>query len=196
MRKLSFILAIVMLLTSMLAFTACGGDKDTDKPDNKDEAKTIAPADAVLEDMVNSIEAKAPYTDLVAEFLYKETDPDEMLMWTYGVIDLKANDLVSDYVITMPSDYSQTLCIIKFNDGMTAEDFTEVKDAVTEWYLKDRASALQMYMPEEYAAMQWAIENPDAIWRQYGDNMLVLAIYGDKAPNAVWTAIDDYFAGK
>ena len=119
-----------------------------------------------------------------------------MLMWTYGVIDLKANDLVSDYVITMPSDYSQTLAIVKFNDGMTAEDFTEVKDAVTEWYLKDRASALQMYMPEEYAAMQWAIENPDAIWRQYGDNMLVLAIYGDKAPDAVWTAIDDYFAGK
>ena len=195
MRKLSFILAIVMLLTSMLAFTACG-DKDTDKPYDKEEAKTIAPADAVLEDMVKSIEAKAPYTDLVAEFLYKETDPDEMLMWTYGVIDLKANDLVSDYVITMPSDYSQTLAIVKFNDGMTAEDFTEVKDAVTEWYLKDRASALQMYMPEEYAAMQWAIENPDAIWRQYGDNMLVLAIYGDKAPNAVWTAIDDYFAGK
>jgi len=44
--------------------------------------------------------------------------------------------------------------------------------------------------------MQWAIDNPDAIWRQYGDNMLVLAIYGDKAPDAVWTAIDDYLAGK
>ena len=197
MRKLSFLLAVVMLLTSMLAFTACGGDKDTGKTDEPaDDVKTIASADAVLKDMVAAIEEKAPYTDLVAEFLYKENDPDEMLMWTYGVIDLNANDLVEDYVITMPSDYSQTLAIIKFKDGMTTEDFTEVKDAVTEWYLKDRASALQMYMPEEYAAMQWAIDNPDAIWHQYGDNMLVLAIYGDKAPDAVWTAIDDYLAGK
>ena len=49
-----------MILTAMLSFTACGGDKDTDKPDDKNEVKTIAPADAVLKDMVAAIEEKAP----------------------------------------------------------------------------------------------------------------------------------------
>ena len=202
MRKLSLILALLMILASMMSFVACKGDTsdvrdgaDADNVENADggeKTEAIEPADAILEDMVAAICEKAPYDEFISEMLYKENDPDEMICWTYGVVDINAYDYISDYVITMPSDYSQTLAIIKFNDGMTEEDFAEVKDVITSEYIESRSSALQMYMPEEYNNMEWALENPDSIWRQYGDNMLVLAIYGGEEPAAVWEAIDGY----
>ena len=200
MRKLSFILAILMILSTMFVFASCtdkaeGGDKNNDKTESND-TKSIDPKDAVLEDMVAAIEEKENFSEKVSEILYKAEDPDEMVCWTYGVIDINAYDLLSDYVITMPSDYSHTLAILKFEDGMTAEDFEEVKNAITAEYIRSRSSALQMYMPSEYANVEWALQNPDKVWRQYGDNMLVLAITIDEEPAAVWTAIDNYLAGK
>ena len=200
MKKLSVILAVLMVLASMMSFVACKSDagesKDSgEKVENAeggDKSDAIDPADAVLADMVGAINAKAPYEEFVSEFLYKADDPDEMICWTYGVVDINAYDLIADYVITMPSDYSQTLAIIKFEDGMTEEDFNEVKAVITKEYIETRSSALQMYMPEEFNNMEWAIANPDCIWRQYGDNMLVLAIYGGEEPTAVWEAIDGY----
>ena len=163
---------------------------------NEMSREPIDPANANLEDMVAAIEEKENFSEKVSEILYKEGDPDEMVCWTYGVIDINAYDLLSDYVITMPSDYSHTLAILKFEDGMTDEDFKEVKDAITAEYIKSRSSALQMYMPSEYANVEWALQNPDKVWRQYGDNMLVLAITVDEEPKDVWTAIDNYLAGK
>ena len=200
MRKLSFILAILMILSTMFVFASCtdkaeGGDKNNDKTESND-TKSIDPKDAVLEDMVAAIEEKENFSEKVSEILYKAEDPDEMVCWTYGVIDINAYDLLSDYVITMPSDYSHTLAILKFEDGMTAEDFEEVKNAITAEYIRSRSSALQMYMPSEYANVEWALQNPDKVWRQYGDNMLVLAITIDEEPAAVWTAIDNYLAGE
>ena len=200
MRKISFILAILMILSTMFVFASCtdkseGGDKTNDKTEAND-AKSIDPKDAVLADMVAAIEKKENFSEKVSEILFKADDPDEMVCWTYGVIDINAYDLLSDYVITMPSDYSHTLAILKFEDGMTAEDFEEVKNAITAEYIKSRSSALQMYMPSEYANVEWALQNPDKVWRQYGDNMLVLAITTGEEPAAVWTAIDNYLAGK
>ncbi|MBE6588424.1 MAG: hypothetical protein E7647_08460 [Ruminococcaceae bacterium] len=189
MKKISFILALLMILGTMFAFSSCVGDKAS--KDNK-----IDPADAVLGDMVKAIEAKVPYSEKVSEILYMENDPDEMVKWTYGVVDLNANELLCDYVITMPADYSHTLAILKFEDGMTDEDFEEVKAAITTEYIRSRSSALQMYMPDEYANMEWALANPDKVWHRYGDNMLVLAITVDEEPKDVWTAIDNYLAGK
>ena len=195
MKKISLILAVVMLFASMLTFCACGKDGNGDETGGE-ASKAIAPKDAVIKDMVAAIEEDAPYAEYVSEFLYKAEDPDEMLCWTYGVIDIKGYELLDDYVITMPSDYSQSLAIIKFKDGMTADDFAEVKEVVTTEYIKVRASQLQMYMPDQYKNMSWALENPDKIWRQYGDNMLVLAIYGGEEATHVWEAIDEYLAGE
>ena len=198
MRKISLILALLMILSSMFVFASCTSEKDDNKNDKTEanDSKSIDPADANLEDMVAAIEEKENFSEKVSEILYKENDPDEMVCWTYGVIDINAYDLLSDYVITMPSDYSHTLAILKFEDGMTDEDFKEVKDAITAEYIKSRSSALQMYMPAEYANVEWALQNPDKVWRQYGDNMLVLAITVDEEPKDVWTAIDNYLAGK
>lgn len=189
MKKLSFILAVIMILTSLLAFSACSKDK------GGDDNKGIEPGDADIHAMVAAIEEKQPYGDYVSEILYKEDDPDEMIKWTYGFVDINANELLSDYVITMHSDYCNTLAILKFEDGMTEDDFAEVKEVITDEYIESRASSLQMYMPEEYKKMNWALENPDKIWRQYGDDLLVLAIIGSEESTPVWEAIDGYLAG-
>ena len=211
MRKISLFLAVLMVMISLVACkvevnvtdddTVKPGETNNDAPakddpakdDPADEGEPIAVKDAVLADMVAAIEKKAPFADKVSEPLYKDADPDEMVCWIYGVIDINAYELLSDYVITMPSDYSNTIAILKFEDGMTADDFAEVKAVITDEYIDSRRSALQMYMPEEYQKVEWALSNPDKIWRQYGDNMLVLAIYDAEEPTAVWEAIDAYF---
>lgn len=195
MKKISLILAIILVLGVMFSFASCTGSKPEDEPD-KEASEAIDPKDAVLADMVAAIEEKAPYKDYISEVLYMAEDPSEMVKWTYGVVDIKGSELLSDYAITMYSDYAHTLAILKFDDGMTEADIAEVKDAVAREYIRARASALQMYMPDEYKVMDWAEKNPDKIWRQYGDNMLVLAIYGGEEPTVVWDAIDSYLAGK
>lgn len=203
MKKISLILALVMIFSTMLMLASCGSDSSADaeetkqtSSDNENEAaEGIDPADAVLADLVEKVKESVPYDEYVSEFLYKESDPDEMVCWTYGVIDINAYDLLCDYAITLPSDYCNTLAVLKFEDGMTKEDFDQVKEVVTTEYIRAQASALQMYMPEQYACMSWALENPQAIWRQYGDNVLVLAITGDSEATDVWEAIDAYFAG-
>ena len=144
--------------------------------------------------MVVAIEEKENFSEKVSEILYKSDDYHETISWTYGIVDINAYDLLSDYVITMPSDYSHTLAILKFEDGMTDEDFEEVKSVVTVAYIKARSVALQMYMPAEYENIMWALQNPDKVWRRYGDNMLVLAITADEESEDVWTAIDNYLS--
>lgn len=129
MRKISLILALLMIFASTFAFISCTTEEEKEKEVEADNS--ISPADANIKDMVTAIEAVAPYGDYVSEILYKEDDPDEMVKWTYGVVDINASDLLSDYVITMYSDYSHTLAILKFEDGMTEEDFAEVKEVVT-----------------------------------------------------------------
>lgn len=195
MRKISLILAIVMIISSMLAFASCEKNDETEETTAVEASKEIEPKDAVLKDMVAKITEKAPYEEYVSEILFKEDDPDEMVKWTYGLVDINAESFLADYVITMHSDYAHTLAILKFKDGMTEEDFAEVKEVITEEYLEARRSALAMYVPEEADIAEWAVNNPDKVWRQYGDNMLVLAVYGEGEPTAVWTAIDEYFKG-
>ena len=49
--------------------------------------------------------------------------------------------------------------------------------------------SLQMYMPEEYAIMSWAMEHQDLVWRQY-DNALALIIDGDEEATTAWEAFE------
>lgn len=217
MKKLSLILAVLMIVATLFSLASCkiefdendenehnvsqNDDKNNGKKDDDNNEK-IEPKDAVLKDMVAAIEEVAPYEGMVSETLFKADDPDEMICWTYGVIDVEAYDLLEDYVITMPSDYSQTLAILKFKDGMTEDDFKEVMDVITSEYIETRESSLFMYMPYEADDMAWALEHPSQIWRQYGDHLLVLAIYGDggegatEEATAVWEAIESYLAGE
>ena len=99
MKKISLILAIVMIFALMTSLVSCN-----------EELKSIDPKDAVIADMVAEIEKVAPYGEYTSEMLYMADDPDEMVKWTYGVVDLAANDFLYSSIL---SHLSQCLMSIE-----------------------------------------------------------------------------------
>lgn len=172
-------------------FASCG-EKKQDDLDIKDNEKVTYNTDCSIHDMVDAVTEKLSYEGKVGEFLYKESDPDEMVKWIYGVVDINASQHLTDYAITTATDFNNTLAIFVFDDEMTEADYDEVKSAVTTTYIETRRSALQMYMPEQYEHVKWQLENPDAIWRQYS-NVLVLCAYDSQEPTAAWDALEALF---
>ena len=145
-----------------------------------------------IHDMVKAVTDVLSYDGLVSEILYKEDDLDEMVKWQYGIVDINAEAHLTNYAITLPTDYNNTLAVLVFDDQMTEADYEEVKEAVRENYIETRKSSLQMYMPEEYDAVKWQLENIDLIWRQY-NNVLVLCEYNKEEPKAAWYALEALF---
>ena len=177
MKKISLILAIAMLAMCCFAFSAC--------EEEKGNAIT-----APLSDLAAAVEPITHFNDKTSELLYMADDADnDMLILVYGLVDIPAMDHVTDYVISMPTDYANTFAVFMFDEEMTQEDYTEAKETMIDIYMRARASSLQMYMPEEYGIMSWAIENPDLVWRQY-DNALALIVDGAEEPTAAWEAFE------
>lgn len=174
---------MLALLAAAAVFAGCGESAE----------KAGYNTDKDIHDMVKAVTDVLSYDGLVQEILYKESDPDEMVKWTYGVVDINAESHLKDYAITLPTDYNNTLAVFVFDGEMTDADYQEVKDAVKENYIEARKSSLQMYMPEEYDAVKWQLENLDLVWRQY-DNVLVLCEYNKEEPTAAWDALEALFA--
>lgn len=188
MKKIICTLLAVTMLAGCMLLTSC--KSDTNSPSNDEtEATAKKLSDIDLHDIVDAVNEALPFDGLISDYCYKDTDVDEMILWTYGLYEASCQEKVKDYAITLPSDYNQTLAVIVFDDTVTDEDIAEVKEVVTKEYIKVRASALQMYMPEQYDIVKWQMENPDAIWRQY-DNTLVLLMYNDSEATEGWEAID------
>lgn len=177
MRKISLFLTVLLLVIAGL--TGC--DKEKTAENNKVTGE--------LADIVSAVDAEISFQDKVSEVIYKADDDSEMMMLLYGIVDIPAADHLIDYVITTPSNSHETFAVFVFDDEMTQEDYREVRDTVTEEYMQTQASSLQMYMPEEYAIMSWAIENQDSVWRQY-DNALALIIDGDEEAVPAWDAFE------
>lgn len=185
-------LAIIMVLA---IFAGCGDKKDEgEKADGgkKDGEKVEYKTNRDIKDIVSAVTNVLSYDGLVSEILYKENDPDEMVKWLYGVVDINASSHLKDYAITMPTDYNNTLAVLVFDDEMTEADYEEVKETVKKSYIEMRKSSLQMYMPEEYEHVKWQLEHTDAIWRQY-NNVLVLCEYNSEEPTAAWDALEALF---
>lgn len=176
-RLISLTLALLMISA---VFAGCSEKSgyDTDKD---------------IHEIVSAVTDVLSYDGLVSEILYKENDTDEMFKWRYGIVDINAENHLVDYAITLPTDYNNTLAVFVFDDEMTEADYEEVKEAVKTVYIDGRRSSLQMYMPEEYEHVKWQLEHPEAIWRQYG-NVLVLCEYNSEEPTAAWDALDKLFA--
>ncbi len=192
MKKLiCFILAMLM----MLSFASCANDGDETRPGretekNETEVKETEADETADENKVAEYDLKAGYDAVdaavgfeanILEVVYMEDDVDEIGLWQYGVdpesVPVFSN--IKDYVLTVPTDYCHTFAAFVFDRELTAEEIVAVKDKVKMDYLELQASSLQMYMPEEYAKMAWALENEDLIWREYG-NALVMIITDDK----------------
>ena len=196
-------LVLALLMVSLVVFTSCAKENNGDDPTetetkenvndtSADTKDTEAAADVDMHALFDAVNEKLPFDDLVREVCFKDSDIDEMIYWTYGVIEASCYEKVTDYVITLPSDYNQSFAAIVFDDSITDDEIAEVKDVVTREYIRARASSLQMYMPEEYDIVKWQLENPDAIWRQY-DNVLVLLMYGAEEAADGWAVIDGFF---
>lgn len=176
---------VLALLALSTAFAGCSGKN------GKDGKEAESPKD--IHEIVSAVTEVLSYDGLVTEFLYKENDTDQMVKWRYGIVDINAEKHLTDYAVTLPSDYNNTLAVFIFDDQMTEADYKEVKEVVTSEYIEGLKTALQMYMPEEYEHLKWQLEHPEAIWRQYG-NVLVLCEYGSEEPKAAWGALDALFS--
>lgn len=182
MKKICLLLAAVMLL-GCFAMTACGKDKEG----GDTAVRSLDEVD--MHDIVKAVDGVLPYKGLVSDFVYKEDDTDELAYTLYYLWDASCYEKITDYVFTEPTDYNQSFAAFRFDDTVTEEDIEEVKSVITENYIHGRASALQMYMPEQYEMVQWQYEHPEAIWRLY-DKTLVLIMYNDSEATAGWDAID------
>ena len=153
----------LFLVLSLLVccFAGLVGCEKTDVPNTPEKNIKVT---GELSDIVSAVDEKISFEKNVSEVIYKAEDDSEMMMLLYGVVDV-------------------------FDDEMTEDDFTQVRETVNETYMQTRASSLQMYFPEEYATMTWAIDNPDLVWRQY-DNALVLIINGDEEPTGAFEAFE------
>ena len=181
MRKISLFLAILLLASCCFAgLTGC-------EKEDVSEDKTKVTGD--LSEIVAAVNDKIAFEDKVSEVIYKADDESEMMMLLYGIVDINAADHLIDYVITTPSNSHETFAVFVFDDEMTQDDYKEVRETVANEYMHTRASSLQMYMPEEYAIMSWAMEHQDLVWRQY-DNALALIIDGDEEATTAWEAFE------
>lgn len=181
MRKISLFLAILLLASSCFA-GLMGCEKEAASED-----KTKVAGD--LSEIVAAVNDKISFEDKVSEVIYKAEDESEMMMLLYGIVDINAADHLIDYVITTPGNSHTTFAVFVFDDEMTQDDYEEVRETVANEYMRTQASSLQMYMPEEYAIMSWAVEHQDLVWRQY-DNALALIIDGDKEATTAWEAFE------
>ena len=180
-RIISVILAVAMMIGMCTFFTSC-------------ESKEVEKSTKVtgkLEDIYNSVNEKVDFDSKISDKILKETDSDNMLMMNFEICDMEAAEKMTDYFFTMPSDYCNTFAVFMFDEGMPSEEgIKEMKDKVRSVYTEARVSALQMYMPEEYQKMKWAVENEDLTWREY-DNALVFIITGDSEPKEAFDAFEE-----
>ena len=181
-RIISLLLVAAMLFSAVVLLASCDnsgdGEEETTAETNAEEKSNKVNAD--LKEVYNKVNEKVAFDDKVSEVLTKAEDDEEMVLLQYGMDSsvVAAVDNMCDYVITMPSDYCNTFAVFVFDRELTADEIAAIKAEVKMWYIDTRASALQMYMPEEYSKMVWASENEDLAWREY-DNALALIITGE-----------------
>ncbi len=180
-RIISLLLVAAMLFSASVLLASCdnsagqGGDETTLETEVKSNK-----VNADLKEVYNKVNEKVPFDDKISEVLTKAEDEEEMVLLQYGMDPsvVSAIENLSDYIITMPGDYCNTFAVFVFDRELTADEITAIKGEVMLWYIETRASALQMYMPEEYSKMVWAQEHEDLVWREY-DNALALIITGE-----------------
>ena len=188
MKKIiALILACLMLFSVVMVFTSCDEepvDKNEEEEEEEPEEFPATPAN-----VFDKIDAKFNFSEKTSYVLTKEEDIDEMIMMQYGIVDMEAADRLQDYVITMPGDYCNTFAMFVFDGKLSDEALAELKETVKYNYTEARASALQMYMPEEYEKMAWACENEDLTWKVY-DEVVVFAITGDAEATDVFAEVE------
>lgn len=180
MKRILCLLLVAVMMLSMVACTDEGKDNKETQPEETVLQKSNK-VEADLKAVYAALDAEIGFEENILEVVYMAEDEYEVGLWQYGVDPevVPAFSSIKDYAITVPTDYCHTFAAFVFDRELTEEEVAAVKEKVKMDYLEPQTSALQMYMPDEYAKMAWACENEDLIWREY-DNALVMIITGDE----------------
>ena len=148
-------LTAATLALMCLSFAACN---DTDKQSSDTVQTTAAAADSGDKTGTSDLKAIADsvkgFYGENTEFIFMEDEySDEVLMFTYGLMEDKFVDAVEDFVLTECDGMSaDTFAIVKFKAGTDKALIDEAAKIMEEEYVGGLKNKLAAYNPEEFAA--------------------------------------------
>ncbi len=153
------IIAAVLFAALCLSFAACGGDK----PENDDPAGTVAEtvadankgdASGTFPDLAAAVDSVKEYYSDNVTFVFKADEySDEVLMYTYGLMDDKFVEAVDDFVLSECDGMSaDTFAIVKFKSGTDESLIKEAAEVMKTEYVTALKNKLSAYNPEEFKA--------------------------------------------
>ena len=152
------VIAAMLLLAVSVSFAACsdeGGEaKSTEKVTESAPAGTADSAEGTFGDLHAIVDGVKEYYGDTVEFIFTEDEySDEVLMYTYGLMDDKFVNAVESYVLTECDGMSaDTFAIVTFKSGTDKAIVKEAADIMETEYVESLKSKLAAYNPEEFAA--------------------------------------------
>jgi len=141
-----------------LSLAACN-DTDTDKPADNTAQTTGAVAEngdktGTFGDLKAVADAVKGFYGEDMEFIFMDDEySDEVLMFTYGLMEDKFVSAVEDFVLTECDGMSaDTFAIVKFKAGTDKTLIDEAAKIMEEEYVGGLKKKLAAYNPEEFAA--------------------------------------------
>lgn len=146
-----------LLALVCLSFAACDDAEPADTPAQSTEAGTKAPENSeggTFPDLTATVDAVKGYYGETVEFIFKADEySDEVLMFTYGLMDDKFVSAVDDFVLTECDGMSaDTFAVVKFKAGTDKALIEEAAEIMKTEYVEGLKNKLAAYNPEEFAA--------------------------------------------
>lgn len=152
------IIATALLCAVCISFAACGDGGVKNNASAKTDVSTGAGEDreeisafSNLESVAESV--KDYYGDNVT-FVFKSDEySDEVLMYTYGLMDDKFVSAVEDFVLSECDGMSaDTFAVVRFKAGTDKALIEEAAEVMREEYVTSLKNKLSAYNPEEFKA--------------------------------------------
>lgn len=145
------------LAAACLSFAACD-DKKAEGEATTQAGGTAAEqgdtAEGTFSDLHKVVDNVKGFYGENVEFIFTEDEySDEVLMFTYGLMEDKFVEAVESYVLTECDGMSaDTFAIITFKDGTDKALIEEAASVMEAEYVEGLKSKLAAYNPEEFAA--------------------------------------------
>ncbi|MBQ7826776.1 MAG: DUF4358 domain-containing protein [Clostridia bacterium] len=154
--KTKRIIAAVLALVC-LSFAACNEKSPADTPANTTGGTAAVPGKTeggTFPDLNATADAVKQYYGENVEFIFMADEySDEVLQFTYGLMDGKFMDAVEDFVLTECDGMSaDTFAVVKFKAGTDKALVEEAADIMKTEYVNGLKNKLAAYNPEEFAA--------------------------------------------
>lgn len=116
---------------------------------DKEEAGTFP-------DLTKTVESVKQYYGENVEFIFKADEySEEVLMYSYGLMDEKYTEAVENFVLTECDGMSaDTFAVIKFKSGTDETLIEEAAEVVKTEYVTALKNKLSAYNPEEFEASE------------------------------------------